>query len=108
MTHIFDQSDEETKTKTKTDKDRQRQTKTENILKELPQRLVTFDTLITFLTIENNNPYIHRTVTLQLRVTRDSIYNSSNIFTASPNFARKIQSVLKRRMNSVQRKIGCQ
>ena len=56
MTHIFDQSDEETKTKTKTDKDRQRQTKTENILKELPQRLVTFDTMITFLTIENNSP----------------------------------------------------
>ena len=47
-------------------------------LKERPKRLVTFETLITFLTIKNNNLNIHSDPWIESD--RDSICNSCDVF----------------------------
>ena len=49
-----------------------------NTLKEQSQRLVTFETLVTFLTIENNNLNIHSDP--RIKSDRDSIRNSCDVF----------------------------
>ena len=50
----------------------------ENTLKDQSSRLVTFETLITFMTIENNNLNIHSVP--WIKSDRDSIRNSCDVF----------------------------
>jgi len=62
---------------------RQRQWQLKSTLKEQSLKLVTFDTLITFLTIENNNLNIHSNP--WIKSDRDSIRNSCDVFIKSKN-----------------------
>ena len=80
----FDQRDEETWPDQKRQWQRQRQLRrqrpwqSKNTLKEHSKSLATFETLITFLTIENNNLNIYSYP--WIKSDRDSIRNSCDVF----------------------------